>query len=311
MQPLAALHHLVVEDVGPPALWQIVVHVSLFGEDRSHQQALAQQILPVQIRAGDVLGEFQHHGPHHGNAGLVGLHGLGVQIGHQGALQLGELAHHVHRLLVEQPGHPVGVGPVEPGVGGQQAERCPTLVHIGRGSALKAADVVAPEGEAGQAQRQARPQALAHGQVVGGAVAAPVHRELLPAGSGAAGKQAGLVVALILLQQLKHALIIKISIVVVHQHRVAAVVVDTVCGNALAEVGLEAVHTHVQQLPQLVLIPLPGSRVGKVHQAHAGLPHVPLPHIPVGTLEQISMLHALLEQGGLLADIGVDPHADL
>ncbi len=95
-----------------------------------------------------------------------------------------------------------------------------------------------------------------------------------------------------------------------HQLSIAAVVIDTVRRNPLAKVGLEAVHAHVQQLPQLILIPFPGRRVGKVHQAHACLPHIPLPNVTIGPLEQVAVLHALFEQGGFLADVGVNPHAD-
>ena len=143
---------------------------------------------------------------------------------------------------------------------------------------------MAPEAEAGHAQGQAAPEGLAHGQVVGGAVAAPMHGEFLAAHGGAAGKQAGLVLALVLLQQLKHALVVQIGVVVVHQLGIGPVVVYHVGGDALAEVGLEAVHALVQKVPQLALIPLPGVGVGKIHQAHAGLPQIPLPHVAVGPL---------------------------
>ena len=111
-----------------------------------------------------------------------------------------------------------------------------------------------------------------------------MHGELLAAHGGAAGKQAGLVLALVLLQQLEHALVVQVGVVVVHQLGVGAVVVHHVGGDALAEVGLKAVHALVQQHAELVLVPLPGSGVGEVHQAHAGLPQVPLPHIAVGPL---------------------------
>ena len=214
----------------------------------------------------------------------MGLHGGGIQVGHESAFQVGEFPQHVHRLFIEEPGHPVGIGAVKPGMGGKQAEGRPALVYVSRGGALKAADIVAPEAEAGEAQGKPGPQGFAHGGVVGGAVAAPVYREFLAAYRGAAGKEAGPVFALVFLQKLKDALVIQIGIIVVHQLRVAAVIIDHVGGNALAEVGFEAVHTHLQQGAELFLIPFPGGGVGKVHQAHAGLPQVPLPHIAVRTL---------------------------
>ena len=85
---------------------------------------------------------------------------------------------------------------MEAAVGGQQAEGGPALVHIGGGGALEAGDVVAPEAEAGEAQGQPGPEGLGHGQVVGGAVAAPVDGEFLAAHGGAAGEEAGLAPAL-------------------------------------------------------------------------------------------------------------------
>ena len=120
-----------------------------------------------------------------------------------------------------------------------------------------------------------------------------------------------LVFALVLLQQLKDALVVQVGVVVVHQLRVAAVVVHRVGGDALAEVGFEAVHPLVQQHPQLALVPLPGVGIGEVHQAHACLPQVPLPDASVAGLYKIAVLQSLLKNRGFLRDIGIDPHADL
>lgn len=124
-----------------------------------------------------------------------------------------------------------------------------------------------------------------------------MHGEALAAHGGAAGEQAGLPLALVLLQQLEHALVVQVGVVVVHQLGVAAVVVGHVGGDALAEVGLKAVHALVQKGPQLVLIPFPGAGVGKVHHRQAGLPQVPLPHVAVGALQQVAQLHGLPEEG--------------
>ena len=68
---------------------------------------------------------------------------------------------------------------VQAAVGGHQAEGDPALVQVRGAGGLKAGDVVAPEAEARQAQGQPAPEGLGHGQVVGGAVAAPVDREFL------------------------------------------------------------------------------------------------------------------------------------
>ena len=108
-------------------------------------------------------------------------------------------------------------------MGAEQAEGAPALVYIRRGLAFKAADVVAPEAEAGGAQAQAAPQAFLHRLVVRPAVAAPVYRELLPAGGGRAGKEDGLLFALFGADYIMDGLVVEIGVVVVHLHRVGAV----------------------------------------------------------------------------------------
>ena len=84
------------------------------------------------------------------------------------------------------------------------------------------------------------------------AVAAPVHGELLPARRRRARKDARLAFAILalgeaLLQHLKHAAVVEDLVIVVHTHRVRAVVVDYVGRDALAEIGLEGVDPHVEQ----------------------------------------------------------------
>ena len=81
-------------------------------------------------------------------------------------------------------------------------------------------------------------------------------------------------------------------------------------GNPLAEVGLEAVHAHVQELLQALLIPAHCLRVGEVHHSHAGLPHIPLPYAAVRPLYEVSLFHSLVEQSRFLSDIRIDPDAD-
>ena len=112
---------------------------------------------------------------------------------------------------------------------------------------FKAADVVAPEAEAAERQRQPAAQTLGHGLEGRRTVPAPVDGELLPAGGGGAGKDHGVAFSKLLLQQIKHYFVVEIAVVVVHLQRVGAVVVDHVGGDALAEIGLETVHALVDE----------------------------------------------------------------
>ena len=316
--PAAADLRLVREQVRPLAVRQVIRHVAVLREHRRDQQAVAEHVLAVEVLAGDVAREFEHHGAHRRHAGLMRVDGRREHVRHQRALELGELLDDRNGLfavllafLAEQPRHAVGVGAVESRMRGEQAERRPALVDVGRGRALEAAHVVAPEAEAGQAQREAAAQGLGHRSVVRGAVAAPVHRELLAADRRAAREEAGLVLALVRLKQVENALVVEIRVVVVHADRVAAVVVDDVDRDSFAEVGLEAVDALVEQLSELRLVPLAGVRVREVDKAHAGLPQVALPDVAVRLLQQVAEVLRFLEQRGLLADIRVDPHTDL
>ena len=96
-----------------------------------------------------------------------------------------------------------------------------------------------------------------------------------------------------------------------HTERIAAVVVNNIGRDSLTEVGLEAIDALVKQAAQLGLIPLPCARVREVHDTHAGLPQIPLPNVAVRLFEEVAELLRFLKQRRLLADIGVDPNADL
>ena len=97
-----------------------------------------------------------------------------------------------------------------------------------------------------------------------------------------------------------------------HLVGIAAVVVNNVLGrDTLAEVGLERIHAHLAECAELALVPLACSRVGKVHDSHARLPHIALPYAAVLGLEEVSALNALVEHGRTLCDVGVYPYADL
>ncbi len=199
---------------------------------------------------------------------------------------------------------------MQPAVRRKEAESDPALVDVGRGRALEAADVVAPEAEPAKPERQPAPQRLGHRLVARARVAAPVHGESLRAHRGRAREERGLPLAQLLVQHLEDATVVEERVVVVHLHGVRAVRVDDVGRDTLAEVGLEAVDAHVDQGAQLVAEPAVGVRIREVNQAHAGLPLVPLPHVAVGAFEEVAPGAAFLEERRPLPDVGVDPDAD-
>ena len=104
-----------------------------------------------------------------------------------------------------------------------------------------------PETEAGHADRQPAAQAFRHRFVVGVAVAAPVHRELLRAHRGGTGEQHRLLLADGLFQHLPHQLVIDEGVVVVHFLRIGPVKPLDVGRDTLAEVGLEAIDPYRHQ----------------------------------------------------------------
>ena len=106
---------------------------------------------------------------------------------------------------------------------------------------------MAPEAVARLSQAQAAAQRLGHGYVRRRVVAAPMHGELLAARSAGARKQHRFALTALALKQLEHGLVVQEGVVIVHLDRVAAVVPGDVAHRyALAKVGLEAVHAHVQ-----------------------------------------------------------------
>ena len=132
-------------------------------------------------------------------------------------------------------------------VRGQQTKCCPALIDIGVCSLFKASDVVTPKPESRQPERKPTAQTLRHRLERGCGVAAPVNGELLPACCGGTCEDERVVLAAFVSQLLKDGLVVKIAVVIVHPERVRAVVIDNICGNALAKVGLECIDAHFEQ----------------------------------------------------------------
>ena len=98
---------------------------------------------------------------------------------------------------------------------------------------------------------------------------------------------------------------------VMHFLRIGTVKPLNVSRNAFAKVGFEAVNANIHQTFQLIGIPLTGLRISEVVNRQARLPFIPLPQGTVRPLEQIAFLFQLFEYWRFLANIRVNPHADL
>ena len=197
-------------------------------------------------------------------------------------------------------------------VGAEYPEGTPAFVHIRGSCLLKSADIMAPESEAGAGQGKSAPQRFRHGRIGGGAVSSPVYRELLTACRGRPGEENGFSLSPLPHQQFEYRTVVKIGVKIVHFHRIRVIVIHHVPHRyPFSEIRLEAVHAHIQQGFQFLLIPCTGRRIGKVHDSHACLPQIRLPYTAVPSPDQISALHGLPKQRGFLADIGIDPHTDL
>ena len=113
-----------------------------------------------------------------------------VEVRHQRELQLREAARDLDGLVVERPRHPVRAASRGSRLWlDEQAERGPALVDPGVGRALEAADVVAPEAEAAEREREPAAQGLGHRLEGRRRVAAPVHGHALAADGRRAGEE--------------------------------------------------------------------------------------------------------------------------
>ena len=231
---------------------------------------------------------------------------------HHGALELTEKANHVVGLVIEDPRNAVGVRAVKPGMCGEEAELCPSLIQIRRCRLLKAGNVMAPEREAAHHQRQPCVHGLCHGAVGCLAVSSPVNRELLTACRCTSCEQNRISLALFLLKSPENQLIVQMRVIIVHHNRIASVMINHVNRDSLAEIRLDGINACIQKPLHLAGIPLAGFRIRKVHQSHSRLPVVDLldaaailPH------KEEASLYALTEHFRILCHIGIDPAAEL
>jgi hypothetical protein len=138
-----------------------------------------------------------------------------------------------------------------------------------------------------------------------------VHGKALPADRRRSREQHGIPDSPLLLEHLEDGFVVELRVVVVHALGARAVEVVDLERDAFAEIGLEGIHTLALQHPQLLLEPLGRARVGEVDEAHSRLPQVPLPDGSVGTLHEEAGGLGLGEEGRPLADVRIDPHADV
>ena len=294
--PTPALDFVSREQVRPGAGGEIELHLTLGAEHRRDEQLGAEHVLPVEVGDGGIVGELHHHRAHDGHAGGRRVDALLEQVRHETHLELGEDARDIHRLFVELPRHPVGLRPVEAGVAPQEPECGPALEDPRIRGALEAADVVAPEREPAGREREAAAEGLGHRRIRRGGVAAPVHRHGLPAGRRRTGEQHGVTLSPSIDEHFVDRGVEQVGVEVVHARRVGAVEVHHVGGDALAEVGLEAVDSLLDESAQVRLVPRGRMGVREVDQRHACLPHVPLPHRPIRPCDQESLVGGLAEQ---------------
>ena len=195
-------------------------------------------------------------------------------------------------------------------VAGHQTECTPALVDIGGSCLLKAADIVAEIAKARCTQGQTASECFGNGGEFRRAVAAPVYGEFLTAHGPGTCKQARLALAVYILNRLKYTLVVQISIIVVHCNGCAAVEIFHIGRNSLAEVRLDGIHAHAAELAHAVAEPAVGVGICEIHDCHTWLPQIALEHAAVGILNEIAVLHTLIEQLGTLCNIGIDPAAN-
>ncbi len=139
-----------------------------------------------------------------------------------------------------------------------------------------------------------------------------MNRELLSACRCRSCEKDCLSLATLLLDYLVYTLVVEICVVVSHPARIRAVeVYNSLLGDSLTKISLEAVDTHIHELLKISLVPCAGIRIREIHKSHSRLPHIPLPYIAVCPLYKVSALHTLFKESALLSNIGVNPYADI
>ena len=193
----------------------------------------------------------------------------------------------------------------------QKAKSHPALVDRRRRIALEPANVVGPEAEARQAEREPAADGLCHGRKGGLAVAAPAEGETLRACGRGEGEEHRFLVSVALLEGGVAESVVEKGVEVVHSLRIHGPVVPCyVRGwDALAEIRLQAVYAYVEEFLEARGKPGACLRVRQVYQAHAGLPEVPLPDIAVLAFEEIAFLGGVVEDRSCLGQIRVYPTA--
>src|SRR6478736_6560928 len=224
------------QQVGPPAGRQIIVNHAVFGEDWSYQERASEHVLAIERVTGWIVGKFEEHGAHHGDAFARRFEGRAPEIRHEATLQFREKAEHFTCFFVVRPGNTIARAAVETAVRGKQAKGGPAFVDVSRRGALEAADVVTPEAEAAQAERQAAAQRFGHRLKSRPAVAAPVHGEPLTRSVRRAGEEYGLTATALCFNRAEDGLVVHDRIEIMHLHRIGTIVIDdTLSGDAFTK----------------------------------------------------------------------------
>ena len=80
--------------------------------------------------------------------------------------------------------------------------------------------------------------------------------------------------------------------------------------DTLPKVRFESIDADIHQTLKQFRVPLASRGIGEIDNSHSGLPKVPLPDIAVGTLDEIVVVDAFLEDTCTLTDVTIDPDAD-
>ncbi|MNI77910.1 hypothetical protein D3C73_1342420 [compost metagenome] len=108
-----------------------------------------------------------------------------------------------------------------------------------------------------------------------------MNRELLAAGGCRTCEHCCFIFAKLLFQYVEDNLVVHLGIVVMHLLRIGTVEVHYIRRDTFAEVCLEAVYAHVDEVAQVAGIPFASCRVSEVYKPHACLPQIRLIDVAV------------------------------